>query len=656
MTLLLLATWPALAADVALRDDESLQAGVDRAMDFDRIVISSGWYGSDTVVTISGRSLEIVGSSRAQLLPPLQVTDASTVSVSSATFGASYAARSSALADLFGTSEVAASVLVTDSTLSLSTSDLTATDIGILAVDSAVELVDTGFTGHSSYPGLVVISALGSAHLDARTSTFTENPAGAIWARAGVGSPGLTLELTTNTFTDNGSDALGHGADLQADGYSSLQITAISSSGARAASDSFALGGSLSLGPGADSTTTVTASDFTDGVAFYGNAIYAFGEGSGSVAIDHTTFDHSYSTFSTWGDVVLIDVGDVSLDNVTVKNAVNAYGAVFAEYLDSLAVTDSLFESNYGYQYGAALTVYDADTTLERVRFCNNVGPSGVGVMALVGQTTNINGAIFQGNEADAGMIYGYEGQGSTLFVDSVTSSGNTGPHIYGEFAELNVRNMIFDGGYHGIEVNNTAYSESYNLYSNTGGDLVIDGAFASHAGDYQSGDPDFWREYATGDCSSYPFLAPGSPAIDNGWPTGVDADGTRLDIGAMNGNAGDWGVDPPPDTGDSGDTDVPDTGDTADDSDPSPKPPRFDEDGDGARRSRDCDDADPLRYPRAWDEPGNGVDEDCDGVDATAAVNGGCGCASGTGPGASSGLLAGVLLSLALRRNGRTP
>jgi hypothetical protein len=74
-----------------------------------------------------------------------------------------------------------------------------------------------------------------------------------------------------------------------------------------------------------------------------------------------------------------------------------------------------------------------------------------------------------------------------------------------------------------------------------------------------------------------------GSPLIDAGDPSILDADGSFSDIGAFDGQS------------------------------PDPPEPPEDLDGDGSLSTEDCDDTNPNVYPGAIEVLCNGVDEDCD-------------------------------------------
>ncbi|MSQ03357.1 MAG: hypothetical protein EXR71_15935, partial [Myxococcales bacterium] len=129
-------------------------------------------------------------------------------------------------------------------------------------------------------------------------------------------------------------------------------------------------------------------------------------------------------------------------------------------------------------------------------------------------------------------------------------------------------------------------YNDWYNNVSDDASGYVTSADLATMAGNIFL-DPDLYDYTVDGDCTNDVLLPNGtSPLINAGDPALSDPDGSISDIGAYGG----------------------------------PGSQIEDADGDGYASAIDCDDADASINPGATEIVGDGIDQDCDGVDLTAA------------------------------------
>lgn len=298
---------------------------------------------------------------------------------------------------------------------------------------------------------------------------------------------------------------------------------------------------------------------------------------------------------------------------------------------------------------------------LENALFVGNVAATsnGGGVAADNAEVTLV-ASIFALNEGySGGAVHLTDGATGTLsnltVVEGASSASAAGVRVAGG-ASLALTNSILAYATAGSGISAAADAAVtlgwLDLYANAGGATSGGLADPTGANGNLAVDPMFVAFAQDGAWADDLHLAGGSPLVDAGDPSVLDADGSVSDIGAFGGPRGaEWAA--------------------------------FDGDRDGYDVGADCDDGDPATHPDAWDGCDD-LDQDCDGearegcdtgdggddtgttpdsgddgddddpTDDTGTPGdaGGCGCA--TGPATPAGLPLAALLGLALARRRR--
>jgi len=173
---------------------------------------------------------------------------------------------------------------------------------------------------------------------------------------------------------------------------------------------------------------------------------------SSSVMVSNCTFEEGDSTLG----VAVTSSSDVSITEAVVIQSVFRSidaGAVYArDYGSSLIIQGCTFENN-SYLVGGAVGINsEAEATITKSMFVDNIGMTGGGgALAVYGATINVSLCTFVGNIGTGGVNSG----GAVLvvqataasFVDSVflTNEANTGGAISTITDEVNITNCIFE-------------------------------------------------------------------------------------------------------------------------------------------------------------------------------------------------------------------
>ncbi len=642
----------ALASETLVARSGSIQEVLDNAVSGDIIDVPTGWAGPDASLSITDVSVEIVGQdpSAPPTIPSITVSSADHLTLRDLIVSTDGYGENSVLLG-YGSTTFAYGVYADGVDLELHGVQLLGgSGYGVLAIDGSVSATDLIAMEFDVEPAMFVLAATHGEALDLASSTFWGNAGGAVRSATGTHSPGVTVTGEALTFSANGSEALGKGADLRLEDVASVDVVDVISEYA-STSPTSGIGGAVYLystqpGPFAFADVWIR-----DAVAWQGRAIDVQGDQNRtSVTFEDVLVDDTTPNTTGFGPLYLSFVHTLSLDKVVVQGSVTQYGAVYIFQADEVQVTDTAFNNNsiaMDSGNGAALTVDGAtNTTFTRLRLCGNSGTSTI--VRLTG-SQSFNGLIAQGNVADQVLEPG----GDTLAITSATFNGNvvSTADVGGTMSSLYLRNVLFGDSASGVWPGTIVGSLDYDyLFSIEGQAAVHDPMYPYPAPDHPqvAADPRFDTSWDPLDCARFPVLGLGSVAIDNGDPASpTDPDGSVADIGAMTGQAGSWWIDGGRPTGDAGtvspdtghpDTGHPDTGhpdtalpDSGDTGRPDSGWDPSDRDGDGYAVPGDCNDARRGTHPGAWDIPDDGQDQDCDGGDATRQIGGGCGCSSAT-------------------------
>ena len=78
-------------------------------------------------------------------------------------------------------------------------------------------------------------------------------------------------------------------------------------------------------------------------------------------------------------------------------------GVIKAQHVQKVNITDSVFTDNVGYA-GGALDLFNANVTIIKGMFSNNIASTHGGAVNMVRSTLNITQMVFNGNRASRGL------------------------------------------------------------------------------------------------------------------------------------------------------------------------------------------------------------------------------------------------------------
>ncbi len=490
------------------------------------------------------------------------------------------------------------------------------------------DVSNSTFTGNSSTSGGGgAISVQSYSELAVTDSTFTANEAisgGAVYGYYTLG------EMAFNNTTFSANVSAGAAGAVYAYYYTETSISDCTFDQNVAYTDGGAVVASYEATP-----LTIRTSTFSDNMAEHGSggSVYTYyvveaelsdnsftdnfayasgGAVYGTYLVDLTSTGDTYSGNEAsrgYGGAVYHDgyyagygnawITDVSLtDNIAGVSGGGAYLANQDELeLDGLTVTGNTASRDFG---GGLYMGGNADYSVRHSQFCGNTADEGGGVYA-----TNTTGSaswtnnVVQENTATYAAGIGFVTEPALEFTNNTllgNEASKDGGNLYLYVVTGTMTNNIVawsaDGD--GIVVDDTSsatattftYNNFYgNLTDNASGYLT-DADLAGFTGNLFV-DPDLYAYSADGDCTNDVLLPNGaSPMINAGDPSILDGDGSVSDIGAYGGP----------------DNDIEDA------------------DGDGFANVVDCDDADASINPGATEVVDDGIDQDCDGIDLTAA------------------------------------
>ncbi len=461
-----------------------------------------------------------------------------------------------------------------------------------------------------------------------------------------------TATLTGNNFVGNSAD-VGGGAIAVVDIGSALTLdsnTFDADVGAYHGGDIYA----------SDNDVTSTGNSYSAASAEFGADFN--GEQGGNARFQDDTFDGSYEGSAVYVLGTEFATTTVSVDGSTFTDNSDAIGgAIHVEAIATLTITDSTFTGNATtYDDGGAIwSEAVVDQSVTNSLFCTNTAGGSGGAAYITGTTGSDSWQhnIFCSNTAESGaaLYFIHDHVASVVNNDFLDNGKGTwsGTAILVDSAVDWDNNIVANSIGYGLYADDAAsaanssltYNDWYNNTTDVGGYFTA--SDISGYGNITS-NPDFTAYTVDGDCTNDDLtLAPGSPLIDAGDPTHLDADGSRSDIGRYGGDGATVPVDTGGDTGSASDTaTTADSGaDTATTADT----------GTNADTGPNLDSAAPTdSNPSAdGDSSADNTDSTVQGVPALWTA-GSCGCAAAdvTGATPALGLVLGALL-LGRRRQG---
>ncbi len=249
-------------------------------------------------------------------------------------------------------------------------------------------------------------------------------------------------------------------------------------------------------------------------------------------------------------DNLLPDFARVSVGDFR-QNWMYSYGGGLCVHDGNVAFSESLFEGNEADQGGAIYADEGSYVTFEQGLVSENVATDGAGVN-LSNASVMFANAIVACNDAvtDGGGIF-TETAGTSVFVNTVlygntssVSGSSRGLNAYiGASTTFNLYSSI-------AEASAAAFSlwgagsgafDYNNVYNSVGG--LYGGALAAGTGAVSAGF-NFVSARCDGNAYNDNFRLTGSSAgVNAGDPSYTDVDGSRADMGAYGGAAGDWSL-----------------------------------------------------------------------------------------------------------------
>lgn len=435
-------------------------------------------------------------------------------------------------------------------------------------------------------------------------------------------------------------------------------------------------------GAGRITTLSITDSAFTQNSAYYGADLEVFTDGA--IVVDHTTF----TSTDNYGEGAPVELfgRSVSLTDVTFDDTYGGLVGTFfagAANVDVTRLTVTRPPASPYLAYLTALLATSIDSSHVGVdglfyvtggpaEFTDNTFLLAAGAAASSGIRLDTTSASFSRNffcgSGPVATEYGLVSGPTELYFeenvfngldllgplvdtrddDDVSSSPQGVSFFDNTIVAVSAANLVAGDVAAFVFVNNLVVDSAasfdssswrggvtadYNAWS-FGDDTTVTSPDGWGTHDLLGEEPRFVASYDPTACPSLPALSADSPMINRGSPSRTSGDGSRSDIGAVDfGDESGWDSGLWEDTGDSDDT----AGGS-------------DRDGDGWVDADDCAPSKPAIHPGAEDVPDDGVDQDCDGVEASTAYTGGCGCDSGAGKPAIVGFLGLTLLVLRKR------
>jgi predicted outer membrane repeat protein len=493
---------------------------------------------------------------------------------------------------------------------------------GVATIDNTVFSTNSSTSSNGG-----AISAQGSTELDVTASTFTGNTAAAAGAVYGYY---LLGEMAFDGCTFTANEASSSAGALYAYYYTETTVSNCTFDQNVAYTDGGAIVSYYEATP-----LNITNSTFTQNSAEHGSGGGVWAYYSVEANLSGNTFADNYACTSGGGALFsyLVDLTSTG-DTFTGNTASKGYGGglyqdgVYAEYgnawLSDLTLTDNLA----GISGGGAYLAYQEELEIDGLSATGNTATRDFGGGLYIGGSTDysVSHAHICGNTADeGGGVYASNTTGGSTWTNNVVQENNAtysaGVRLVNEPGLSMVNNTL---------VGNNASKDGGNLYfyavagevvnnivawSADGDGLVVDDSntaidttftyndFWDNLGDDASGyltdadlagfagnlfvDPELYDYTLDGNCDNDILIpAGGSPVINAGDPAILDGDGSVSDIGAYGGP----------------DNDI------------------EDQDGDGYASVIDCDDANATIHPGATEIVDDGIDQDCDGLDLTAA------------------------------------